>query len=121
MATLALLFATVLSCKKDQDYQVSTSIDLEFPVITTFPDGTRKLDFTINIFQQGNFYYPDFTFTLKPYPDGQELVVLKVTLPTGFEVVTHSVVVAGAGNYLATGTLGTPGNGSKLSKLIIIP
>ncbi|MEO6038190.1 MAG: hypothetical protein ABIQ93_07230, partial [Saprospiraceae bacterium] len=69
-----VLFCCVLlftaGCQKDQPLPaVTIDIKVPDPVITTLSNGSKKLDFAIEVTQTGDFFYQDFDFKFAK-PDG---------------------------------------------------
>jgi len=93
-----LFFAS--GCLKDQpDPSVAIDLKVPSPVISTLSNGTKKLDFTIEVTQTGDFFYQDFALTFSKPDSTAVLDSYQVILPSPHEFVHHTVVVSQPGTY----------------------
>ncbi|MDO8972239.1 MAG: hypothetical protein Q7U74_16205 [Saprospiraceae bacterium] len=117
------LFFLLLLCGACDPESVSVEIDIDIrdPVITTLPDSTKQLDFTIVVTQIGNFYHQDFHFRLNPFSSTTIIDSFSTRLPSAREFVTRTVVVPKPGNYWVEARIGTDESGASSGTLIQVP
>lgn len=118
--TLFFLLLLCGACDPEPGF-VETTIDIRDPVITTLPDSTKQLDFTIVVTQIGNFYRQEFHFSLNPFNSTTIIDSFSTRLPSAREFVTRTVVVPKPGNYWVEARLGTDEGGSSSGTLIRVP
>ena len=109
-------------CLKDQEVpDVTIDTKVPDPVITTLSNGTKKLDFTIEVTQTGNFFYQDFDFQLSRTDTLVALDSYHVLLPSAHEFVHHTVVVQHPGVYKVAVFIGPADNGAGSSSTVVVP
>ena len=120
----ALLCCLLLAagCTKDQEIpDVTIDIKVPDPVISTLSNGSKRLDFTVEITQTGNFFYQDFDFSFTTSDGATILDTYHYLLPSAHEFVHHTVVVTTPGTYKANVFIGPSDSGAGSGSTVVVP
>lgn len=118
---LCLVTLLALGCQKDQvTPTVTIDIKVPDPVITTLGNGSKKLDFNIEVTQTGDFFYQDFDFKLLKTGTTIELDSYHTQLSSAHEFITRSVVVP-SGSYQVKIFIGPADSGAGSGSVVVVP
>ncbi|MEO6758754.1 MAG: hypothetical protein ABIO24_04810 [Saprospiraceae bacterium] len=121
----ALLCCVVLfafGCQKDQPVpSVTIDIKVPAPVITTLSNGQKKLDFTVEVTQTGDFFYQDFNFRFTQPDSSLVLDTYYTLLSSGHEFVHHTVTASHPGIYMVDVFIGPADGGGGSGSTVVVP
>lgn len=112
---------TTWGCGKQEPVSIDIDIDIHEPAITTLSDGSKQLDFTVEVRQIGDYFHKDIEFELKKLGGSAVLDHYQTLMPTAKEFVHHSVVVETAGDYFLEVFVGSNGSGVGSGTLVKVP